>query len=80
MIREWLNKFSHWHKAIHVWIIGPGLGRDAYMEDFFPRMVKELPDKCVVVFDADGIHYLCRNPQLFPELSRFKTIMTPNHK
>ena len=71
---------GHWRKAINTWVIGPGLGRDKYMNEFFPRLVESLPDHCIAIFDADGIHYLCQHPHLFPKLGRFRTILTPNHK
>lgn len=31
MYEEWLGKIKSWEKAIHSWVIGPGLGRDKYM-------------------------------------------------
>ena len=31
-IEEWLDKIKSWEKAIHAWVIGPGLGRDPYMQ------------------------------------------------
>ena len=42
-------------------MIGPGLGRDKYMHDFFPLLVRNLPANSTVVFDADGIYYLCQH-------------------
>jgi hypothetical protein len=33
-----------WSKAINIWIIGPGLGRDSNIADFFPTLVKNLPE------------------------------------
>ena len=62
MLDEWVGKIKGWEKAIHSWIIGPGLGRDRYMQEFFPRLVRSLPDDCLVIFDADGIYYLCHHP------------------
>jgi len=59
MLDAWAKKLKDWRKAIHCWVIGPGLGRDKYMQEFFPKMVKVLPDDCMVTFDADGIYYLC---------------------
>ena len=32
LINEWGAKLKSWQKAIHSWIIGPGLGRDRYMQ------------------------------------------------
>lgn len=43
MIKVWLEKIKAWEKAIHSWVIGPGLGRDKYMDRFFPLLVKNLP-------------------------------------
>jgi ATP-dependent NAD(P)H-hydrate dehydratase len=65
MLAGWANKLKAWEKAIHAYVIGPGLGRDQYMNNFFPIMVKAIPDNCVVIFDADGIYYLCQYPFLF---------------
>lgn len=53
-----------WKSAINSWIIGPGLGRDTYMNDFFPILVKNLPEGSTVIFDADGIYFLCKHPEL----------------
>ena len=32
VIEEWLKKIKSWEKAISTWVIGPGLGRDPYMQ------------------------------------------------
>lgn len=80
MTLEWANKLKGWEKAINSWIIGPGLGRDRYMQEFLPLLIKNLPNDSIVIFDADGIYYLCHYPHLFDELSRFKTILTPNYR
>ncbi|XP_031472743.1 uncharacterized protein LOC116245224 [Nymphaea colorata] len=80
MTEEWATKLKGWEKAIHSWIIGPGLGRDRYMQEFLPLLIKNLPDNAVVIFDADGIYYLCHYPHLFDELARFRTILTPNYR
>jgi len=50
------------------------------MQEFFPILVKNLPDDCLVVFDADAIYYLCLYPHLFEELKRIRAILTPNHR
>ena len=63
-----------------MWILGPGLGRDPYIRAFFPRLVKSLPDDALVVFDTDAIYFLCDHPELFGEMRRFRTILTPNQK
>ena len=65
MLHEWSSKIKTWERAINGWVVGPGLGRDLYMQKFFPQLVKGLPDGCLVVFDADGIYYLCQHPELF---------------
>lgn len=80
MVVDWANKLKSWEKAIHSWIIGPGLGRDKYMQEFLPLLIKNIPNDAVVIFDADGIYYLCHYPHLFNELSRFKAILTPNYR
>ena len=43
-------------------MIGPGLGRDRYMNSFFPLLVKNLPEGCLTIFDADGIYFLSQHP------------------
>lgn len=48
------------------------------MNSFFPQLVKALPSGCLAVFDADGIYFLSQHPELMAELSRFRTILTPN--
>jgi NAD(P)H-hydrate repair Nnr-like enzyme with NAD(P)H-hydrate dehydratase domain len=50
------------------------------MYHFFPKLIRRIPEKSVVVIDADGIYYLCQHAYLFKELSRFKAIITPNKK
>ncbi len=77
---DWVHKIKTWEKAVNSWIIGPGLGRDKYMLDFFPTLVRNIREGSIVVFDADGIYYLCQHPELFPELKKFKTILTPNFR
>jgi NAD(P)H-hydrate repair Nnr-like enzyme with NAD(P)H-hydrate dehydratase domain len=80
MLDTWMGKIKTWEKAIFSWVIGPGLGRDIYMDVFFPLLIDSLPEGSIVVIDADGIYYLCKHPELFEKLKRFKTIITPNHK
>lgn len=48
------------------------------MATFFPTLIKNLPSGCLTVFDADGLYFLSKNPELLGELKRFKTILTPN--
>jgi len=57
MHEEWLKKIKDWEKAIHSWVIGPGLGRDSYIRSFFPKLIKNLPNNCKVIFDADAIFF-----------------------
>jgi NAD(P)H-hydrate repair Nnr-like enzyme with NAD(P)H-hydrate dehydratase domain len=59
---EWIEKILTWKSAINSWIIGPGLGRDRYMNEFFPILVRNLPEGSLTVFDADGIYFLCQHP------------------
>ncbi len=51
-----------WNKAINVWVVGPGLGRDPNISDFFPTLVKNLPSEDIIVFNADGIYHLTLHP------------------
>ena len=80
VIEEWLNKIKSWEKAINAWVIGPGLGRDPYMQEFFPLLVKSIAKNKVVVFDADGIYYLSQHPELFASIKDYKAILTPNRR
>lgn len=61
---DWINKILAWKSAINSWVIGPGLGRDRYMNAFFPTLIKSLPDNSLVVFDADGIYFLSQHPEI----------------
>ena len=79
-LQEWVRRIKGWESAINIWVLGPGMGRDPHMHAFFPRLVKNLPDDCVVVFDTDAIYFLCQHPELFKEMHRFKTIITPNQR
>jgi NAD(P)H-hydrate repair Nnr-like enzyme with NAD(P)H-hydrate dehydratase domain len=61
----WMRGIISWSKAINCWVVGPGLGRDTYIGDFFPKLITNLPSEQTVVFNADGIYHICRNPELF---------------
>lgn len=61
-------------------MIGPGLGKDPYMYEFFPHLVKSIGRDKVVIFDADGIYYLSQYPELAEHLKNCKTIITPNSR
>lgn len=65
MFDKWLHTIFAWEKAITSWIVGPGLGRDKLIGEFFPLLVKRFKPGTVVVFDADGIYFLAKNPELF---------------
>ena len=80
MIGEWLDKIKSWEKAIHAWVIGPGLGRDPYMQEFFPHLVRSIAKHKIVIFDADGIYYLSQCPELFDSIKDYRAILTPNKK
>lgn len=54
-----------WSRAINCWVVGPGLGRDTYIADFFPKLVKNLPSNQTVVFNADAIYHLNNHPYLY---------------
>jgi NAD(P)H-hydrate repair Nnr-like enzyme with NAD(P)H-hydrate dehydratase domain len=47
---------------VHCWVIGPGLGRDPYMHEFFPLLIKNIAKDKIIIFDADGIYYLAQHP------------------
>lgn len=81
MHNQWLESINDWKNAISGWVIGPGLGRDKHMDTFFPKLVRNFNHDSLIVFDADGIYYLCQNPDLFEDLGRhYKVILTPNRK
>ena len=75
-----MNKIITWEKAIDVWVIGPGLGRDHYMQEFFPLFVRSIGKEKKVIFDADGIYYLSQTPELFDAIKGHRAILTPNHR
>lgn len=75
----WMHKILDWQKAITGWIVGPGLGRDRHMEQFFPLLLRGFPKNSLLVLDADAIYYLCKNPDLFHLLKDYRSILTPNH-
>lgn len=77
----WMEKIMAWSKAINIWVVGPGLGRDPNMAGFFPTLVRNLPEEDVIVFNADGIYHLCQHPELLGELKRYKkTVLMTNEK
>lgn len=76
---SWLETISPWRDAITGWVIGPGLGRDKYMESFFPKLIRTInQEKKLLVLDADAIYYMCQFPELFGEIERGRVILTPN--
>lgn len=81
MHNQWLDSINSWKNAITGWVVGPGLGRDKHMDTFFPKLVRNFHKDSLIVFDADGIFYLCQYPHLFEELGKnHRVILTPNHK
>ncbi len=48
------------------------------MREFFPILIRNLPEGALVVLDADGIFFLSKHPGLMGDLKRFRTILTPN--
>ena len=77
---EWIDKILAWEGAITSWVIGPGLGRDKHLDGFFPKFIRKFKKRTLFTFDADGIYYLCRHPDLFDVLKNHQAILTPNHK
>ena len=77
---RWLAAIAKHFPRIHSWVIGPGLGRDSYMHEFFPKLIEAFPESTTIVFDADALYFLCQHPQLFKKLSSLKAILTPNHR
>lgn len=75
---EWLSRILAWRSAINAWVIGPGLGRDRYMKEFFPILIRNLPEGSLTILDADAIYFLSHHPELLPELKRLRTVLTPN--
>lgn len=59
-----MKYFKTKFERISCWVIGPGLGRNQYMNNFFPKFISALPAKSTLVIDADGLYHLCKHPQL----------------
>lgn len=54
------------------------MGRDRYMSEFFPILIRNLPEGALTILDADGIYFLSKHPQLMEDLKRLRPILTPN--
>ena len=55
--QESIEYIKTWVDALHGFTIGPGLGRDDYMCDYIPEIIKSIK-KQIILLDADGIWYL----------------------
>ena len=50
------------------------------MLEFFPKLVERIPEQTTVLFDADGLYFLCQHPNLMKKISTLKAILSPNHR
>lgn len=67
-----------WLKKLHSAVIGPGLGREAKVMNKIKSLVYNLKDINIpLVFDADGIYLLSKNPTLLKDYSN-DVYLTPN--
>lgn len=62
---------------LHVLVIGPGLGRDAFMQDTVAHVIRAARERCLgLVLDADALLAVGRQPSLVRGY-RF-AVLTPN--
>ena len=80
MQEGWVEKIRAFFGRISAWVIGPGLGRDVYVDGFFVKLVREFPENTLVVLDADGLYFTCQHPELLSKLATLRTVVTPNHR
>eukprot|EP01112_Ceratiomyxa_fruticulosa_P022085 TRINITY_DN799_c0_g1_i2.p1 TRINITY_DN799_c0_g1~~TRINITY_DN799_c0_g1_i2.p1 ORF type:complete len:330 (+),score=68.04 TRINITY_DN799_c0_g1_i2:1263-2252(+) len=68
---------TKWFQALHVLVIGPGLGRDKIMWDTVKIVIEKAKEKELpLVIDGDGINLVCENPDL---IKGYKLgVLTPN--
>lgn len=48
---------GEWVNALHGFVLGTGLGRDKYIEEYICELLN-LMDKQIIVIDGDGLWYL----------------------
>ncbi|RQD63096.1 MAG: NAD(P)H-hydrate dehydratase [Desulfonatronovibrio sp. MSAO_Bac4] len=58
-------------------IVGPGMGREPETQEFIKAFVRKAPDK--VLFDADALYFLGRDPTCLEELSRTSEVIVTPH-
>lgn len=73
-----VGAIEHWLPRFDVMVIGPGLGRDAWVNATVTEVIKSLrKDNKPVVIDADGLHILKHNLDLLKGWTA--ATLTPNH-
>lgn len=61
VLEEKLNRCVHrieeWEGALDSFVIGPGLGRDKWIESYLGRVIATFSKKQIIVLDADALWY-----------------------
>ena len=64
-------------ERLHVLVVGPGLGREAYMQSFARLAVGIAKEqKMYLVLDADGLYMVNKDPSIIQGYE--KVVLTPN--
>ena len=50
------------------------------MNEFFPILIRNLPEGALTILDADSLYFLSKHPELIEDLKRLRPILTPNPK
>jgi len=71
------SDITKWFKALHVLVIGPGLGRDKIIWDTVKIIIEQAKENQLpLVIDGDGINLICEYPDL---IKGYKLgVLTPN--
>lgn len=48
------------------------------MNEFFPILIRNLPEGALTILDADAIYFLSKHPELMEDLRKLRPILTPN--
>ncbi|KAL4508443.1 hypothetical protein ABPG72_003747 [Tetrahymena utriculariae] len=57
-LQKSIKLVDDWEGALHSFVIGPGLGRDEWIESYLGDIIAGFKKQQTVVFDADGLWYL----------------------
>ncbi|MCA1743662.1 MAG: NAD(P)H-hydrate dehydratase, partial [Desulfovibrionales bacterium] len=58
-------------------IVGPGMGRDPETQEFLKAFIQKAPDK--VLFDADALYFLAKDPSCLEEFSKTREVIVTPH-